>query len=66
MVDNLLNIFRTYRIFDVSKALMVSDPGTQSSSLKGPGLVNTLWRCFLRGVSEIINDKSEKIGNLTT
>ena len=66
MVNDLLNHFGTYRIFDVSKAPMVSGPGTQSSSLKGPGLVNTLWRCFLRGVSEIINDKSEKKGHLTT
>lgn len=38
----------TYRTLDVSSASMVSDPGTQSSSLKGPGLLKALYKCLLQ------------------
>lgn len=32
----------SYKTFDDSKASIVSGPGTQSSSLEGPGLFRTL------------------------
>lgn len=44
-----------YRTLDVSSASMVSDPGTQSSSLKGPGLLKALYKCFLQSKRLVIS-----------